>query len=43
MTIILHALLSIIIAIGLVALVVFCAWVTYMVLKDDEDEYGSKR
>ena len=37
---ILHALLSIIIAIGLVA---FCAWVTYLVLRDDEDDYGSKR
>ena len=39
MTILRYA-ISIVLAIGLVA---FCAWVTYLVLKDDEDDYGSKR
>lgn len=37
---ILHAFISVIIAVALVA---FCAWVTWLVLKDDdEDDYGSK-
>jgi hypothetical protein len=32
--------ISVVIAVGLVA---FCAWVTAKVLRDDEDEYESKR
>ena len=39
MTVLRYA-ISLIIAVGLVA---FCSWVTYRLLKDDEDEYGSKQ